>query len=98
MQLILKLFKDHADSDYIGEPVSIIAHSLQAGYLASQSERADDELILGSLFHDVGHVVAAKMTADKDPNTPESMDGCGARDHEHLGAGYLKNLGFSFRV
>ena len=28
----------------------------------------------------------------------ENMAGCGAKDHEHIGADYLKELGFSHKV
>ena len=59
---ICSLFNDYGEADYIGEPVSLIEHSLQAANEAAKSVkksgRKDDELILGSLFHDLGHIIA----------------------------------------
>lgn len=53
------LFESQGDADYIGEPVSIIEHSLQAGFFtARRAEAKDDmELVLANLLHDVGHAV-----------------------------------------
>ena len=42
-----------ADS-YLGEPVTIGQHMLQAAYLA-ETEAAGDELVAAALLHDIGH-------------------------------------------
>jgi len=42
-----------ADS-YLGEPVTIGQHMLQAAHLA-QAEEASDELVAAALLHDIGH-------------------------------------------
>ena len=74
--------------DYIGEAVSQLEHALQCAHFARQS-RADDEVVLAALMHDIGHLL--------DPDAP-SMDGLGVIDHERLGADFLRARGFSETV
>ena len=82
-------------SDYLGESVSQLAHSLQAAQLAVESG-ADDDTILGALLHDVGRFIpdAEDMPAMIAP------DGVfvGRQSHEVLGEKYLRALGFSETV
>src|SRR5689334_21886551 len=73
--------------DYIGEPVSQLAHALQAADRARRAGAAQ-ELVLAALFHDFGHIVASG---------PE-MDGFGAVDHESIGADHLAAHGCSTQV
>ncbi len=47
------LFDSFGEADYIGEPVSIIEHSLQCAALAATY--GDDELVVSALLHDLGH-------------------------------------------
>jgi predicted HD phosphohydrolase len=58
---VFSLIYEQGQGDYIGEKVSQLEHSLQAGYFA-QKARADEETILGALLHDVGRFIPA---ADK---------------------------------
>ena len=54
------LFETCGDSNYIGEEVSIIEHSLQAAYFASRRS-TDTELIIASLLHDIGHALGLEV-------------------------------------
>lgn len=83
------ILERYGTSDYIGEPVTQIAHMCQAAQLA-QNAGADDALILGALFHDIGHLCA--------PTDAPEMDGLGVVDHEHIGADFLLACGYSERV
>jgi phosphonate degradation associated HDIG domain protein len=87
---VFALYEQHGDEDYIGEPVSQMEHMSQAAVLA-QAEGYDDEVILATFFHDIGHLCAAG-------NEAGSMDGMGNIDHEKLGADYLLDRGFSSRL
>ena len=87
---VFDLYKQHGDDDYIGEPVSQLEHMSQSAALAKQ-EGYDDEVVLASFFHDIGHLCAAG-------DETETMNGFGNMNHEELGATYLLNKGFSPRV
>jgi gamma-butyrobetaine dioxygenase len=52
---IAVLFAGPGARDYLGEPVSIGWHMLQAGALA-EAAGADDALVAAALLHDVGHL------------------------------------------
>lgn len=86
------------NTDYIGERVSQLQHSLQCAYLATQSKlhAHDHEVILGALLHDVGRFIPASQ------NMPKMIapDGTyvGRSSHEILGERYLRQLGFSDKV
>ena len=82
-------------SDYLGEHVSQLEHSLQAVHLAREAG-ADEETILGALLHDVGRFI------------PESRDMpkmiapggrfIGRASYEVLGEKNLRELGFSKKI
>ena len=82
------LFSNLAEADYIGEPVSVLQHSWQAYSLAKEAGETED-LQMAALLHDIGHILS--MEAGFGPG----MDGCGAIDHEGIGADLLRSLGFS---
>ena len=83
------------NSDYLGEAVSQLEHSLQAAQLAVDA-KADDETILGALLHDVGRFIPA---AEKMPAMVDAKGTfVGRGSHEVLGQQYLKHLGFSDKV
>ena len=91
IKTILGLYSMVGSSDYIGEPTSITGHSEQAGEGArlhcQKKGYEDEELILGSLFHDIGHILGL---ADKARGIDVPWMGlCGAIDHENIGADYL---------
>ena len=53
---IERLFAEHGDEQYSGEPVTQLEHALQTAYLAER-DGADDELITAALLHDLGHLL-----------------------------------------
>ena len=83
-------------SDYLGEKVSQLEHSLQCAQLAVESGTASDDTILAALLHDVGRFIpdAEEMPA------MIAADGLfvGRESHEVLGEKYLRALGFSETV
>ena len=83
----LYLGAEHAD--YIGEPISQLAHALQAAHLA-RAAGASDEDVIAALLHDVGHLCA--------PDDVDDMGGYGAAGHEDVGAAHLEALGFDEAV
>jgi putative nucleotidyltransferase with HDIG domain len=82
-------------SDYLGEKVSQLEHSLQAAHLTSESG-ADEETILGALLHDVGRFIPQNMEMPK-MITPSGQF-IGRASHEVLGERYLRDLGFSEKI
>lgn len=80
------------DSDYIGEDVSQLQHSLQAATFAQQANAGRDT-ILGALLHDIGRFIPA----NKEMPAMIAPDGqfVGNASHELLGERYLRQLGFS---
>jgi len=89
---VAALFASHGNSDYIGEPISIAAHSLQAAALARAARPCDDEAVAAALLHDVGHLLGLEAGMEM------GMDGCGVPDHEHSGAAFVRQLGLPERV
>jgi predicted HD phosphohydrolase len=53
---IEKLFRDHGDSPYSGEPVTQLEHALQAAHLA-EAEEAPDRARHRRTAHDLGHLL-----------------------------------------
>lgn len=55
VEAIAELFAGPGARDYLGEPVTIGAHMLQAGALA-EAAGADPPLVATALLHDIGHL------------------------------------------
>ena len=89
-EMIISLYHQYGNEDYIGEPVSQIEHMCQCAQLAEE-EGYDEEVILASFFHDIGHLCEHIMAV-------QQMDGYGVVDHEKLGADYLRSKGFSGKI
>jgi phosphonate degradation associated HDIG domain protein len=53
---VFELFDRRGKEAYFGENVSILDHSLQAAWLATESG-AEPELVVAALLHDVGHLL-----------------------------------------
>jgi phosphonate degradation associated HDIG domain protein len=87
---IFSLYEQLGHADYIGEPVSQLEHMSQAAQRAMNSG-CDDEVVLAAFFHDIGHLCVSK---GKD----NDMEGLGIRDHEDVGAEFLRKRGFSQRL
>src|SRR5438309_8788853 len=56
IQTIFEAFDAHGDQLYIGEPVSMTEHMLQAAYAAEQ-DGAGPTLVAAALLHDYGHLI-----------------------------------------
>ncbi|CZR68274.1 related to Phosphonoacetate hydrolase [Phialocephala subalpina] len=82
-------------SDYLGEKVSQLEHSLQAAHLAHKAG-VDDETVLGALLHDVGRFIPQSMDMPKMIAPGGTF--IGRASHEVLGERYLKELGFSEKI
>ena len=50
------LFRDHGHIEYSGEPVTQLAHALQAAHRAER-EGGDDALVTAAFLHDLGHLL-----------------------------------------
>lgn len=88
---IFGLYNKYGQANYIGEKISQIEHMCQAAQLA-EGLGHDDEVILAAFFHDIGHLV------DPTPDDEHNMGGFGTKDHEKLGADYLRQKGFSEKI
>jgi len=87
---LFKLIEDHGEQDYIGEAVTQLEHMCQAAEYAEEQGNSD-EVILGALFHDIGHICEAY-------SEEADMDGYGHIAHDKVGADYLRERGFSEKV
>jgi 2-amino-1-hydroxyethylphosphonate dioxygenase (glycine-forming) len=87
---VFDLYSRFGKSDYIGEPVSQLEHMCQSAKLA-ENQGYDEEVILASFFHDIGHLFALDQGL-------EHMGGYGVMRHEKLGADYLRKMGFPEKV
>jgi len=83
---IAELFTSEGARDYLGEPVTVAAHLLQAGALA-EAAGAPPALIAAALLHDVGHLRGADPSA-VELSGRELMAGTDNR-HGHRGAAWL---------
>ncbi|KAL4897666.1 hypothetical protein BDV59DRAFT_197942 [Aspergillus ambiguus] len=100
-ETILQLFAfilAQGNTDYLGERVSQLEHSLQCAHLAHQSEAhgTDPEVVLGALLHDVGRFIPD--TADMPKMIAPDGAFIGRASHEVLGERYLRQLGFGEKV
>jgi len=53
---IIQLFEERGNGLYFGEQVTETEHALQAAHLAREAGASDD-MILGALLHDIGHLL-----------------------------------------
>jgi phosphonate degradation associated HDIG domain protein len=87
---IMRLYKEHGGAEYAGEKVSQLEHMAQAAQLA-EAQGYDEEVVLAAFLHDIGHISEAAKGDNE-------MDGYGIKDHEELGAEFLREKGFSKKV
>lgn len=71
-----------------GEELTQLQHMIQSAVLAEE-EGYDEEVILAAFLHDVGHFL------DQDADL---MGDVGVRNHEVIGARYLVENGFSWKI
>ncbi len=83
MDTIILLFQSRGKADYIGEPITQEEHMIGAALIAEE-KGYPVELIVAALLHDIGHLLIEN----------ETMGDLGIKNHEKLGADYLRKLGF----
>ena len=88
---IFSLLREYGNESYnISENISQLNHMTQAAELAKK-ESNDIEVILAALLHDIGHLC-------KKNGVIETIEDCGVKSHEKLGAEFLRQQGFSEKV
>jgi 2-amino-1-hydroxyethylphosphonate dioxygenase (glycine-forming) len=87
---IMGLYESYGGAAYAGEKVSQLEHMVQAAQLA-EAQGFDEEVILAAFLHDIGHISEAAKGDNE-------MDGFGIKDHEELGAEFLREKGFSKKI
>jgi phosphonate degradation associated HDIG domain protein len=87
---IMGLYESYGGAEYAGEKVSQLEHMVQAAQLA-EAQGFDEEVILAAFLHDIGHISEAARGDNE-------MDGFGIKDHEELGAEFLREKGFSKKI
>lgn len=86
---VMLLLQDLGGDQYFGEAVSKLQHAEQCAWHAQQAG-ADEELILASLLHDIGHLLESE-----DAIRDESV---GVINHGDIGRDWLLERGFSQRL
>ncbi|KAF2162657.1 hypothetical protein M409DRAFT_26895 [Zasmidium cellare ATCC 36951] len=101
---LVELLNTKGQGDYIGEPISQLAHSLQAAHLA-KTNNADEETVIAALLHDIGQFLPASEVQaiahevrDMNSQDDASAGGVGRVGHERIGEEYLLKYGFSQKV
>ena len=84
---IFDLYRNHGTNNYLGEDITQEEHMIQCAMLAEDAGY-NDEVILGSLFHDIGHLIGL------DKNLEHMAKGIGIKRHDIVGAEFLRQLGF----
>ena len=95
---LFNYFINYGAKDYIGEPVTQTEHMFQAA-LQAENNNEDTEVVLAALFHDLGHLVQLAIN-DKNSSvdTKANMGKYGVKNHEKIGSGLLRDLGFKYPV
>lgn len=86
---VLSLLQHPGDEQYFGEPVTKLQHAEQCAWHAQQAG-ADEELILASLLHDIGHLI--------DTESAIRDDRVGVVNHDDVGRQWLIERGFSEKI
>ncbi|HXB46073.1 MAG TPA: HD domain-containing protein [Puia sp.] len=87
---IMGYYQNHGGEEYAGEKVTQLEHMVQAAELAEQ-QGFDEEVVLAAFLHDIGHIC-------NPGHGDNEMDGFGIKDHEEIGADFLKQKGFSKKI
>jgi phosphonate degradation associated HDIG domain protein len=86
---VISLLHNSGGEQYFGEAVTKLQHAEQCAWHARQAG-ADEELILASLLHDVGHLI--------DTESSIRDDRVGVVNHDDVGRQWLLARGFSERL
>ena len=85
---IAELFASAGAADYLGEPVTVATHLLQAGAL-SQEAGAPPSLVAAALLHDVGHLRGADAVAGEIEISGRELMAGTDNNHGERGAQWL---------
>ena len=85
---LAELFTSEGAADYLGEPVTVAQHLLQAGALA-QGADAPPALVAAALLHDAGHLRGADALADEQELSGRELMAGSDNDHGERGAAWL---------
>jgi len=85
---LAELFASEGAADYLGEPVTVAQHLLQAGALAAAAG-AVPALVAAALLHDAGHLRGADPLADETELSGRDLMAGSDNDHGERGAAWL---------
>jgi phosphonate degradation associated HDIG domain protein len=85
---IAALFRSDGAADYLGEPVTVAQHLLQAAALA-EAAGAPAALVAAALLHDVGHLRGADSLADETRRSGRELMAGTDNRHGERGAAWL---------
>jgi gamma-butyrobetaine dioxygenase len=85
---LAELFTSAGAADYLGEPVTVAQHLLQAAALAAAAGAAD-ALVAAALLHDTGHLRGADPLADEQQLSGRELMSGTDNDHGERGAAWL---------
>lgn len=90
MEEIYNLYITQGNTDYIGESITQIQHACQCAILA-EFNGEDEEFVLACFLHDIGHLLKADKMIYNNTNY-------GTKNHENIGANFLRDKGISEKV
>ena len=96
---VFNLYEKFGNNIYMGEEITQLEHATQAALLAEEYLKTvatnihPSEVILGAFFHDIGHLLVYEEFPDL-----ETMGNLGVKDHEEIGAYFLKQIGFTYNI
>ncbi|MDB3891967.1 HD domain-containing protein [Alphaproteobacteria bacterium] len=79
------IFARRGAEEYLGEPVTIGMHMLQAAHFAA-SDGHDEDVVIAALLHDIGHFTTEFLGKEAGDGGVFSMDDTHDRHHEQAGA------------
>jgi gamma-butyrobetaine dioxygenase len=85
---LAELFASEGAADYLGEPVTVAQHLLQAGALATQAG-APAAVVAAALLHDSGHLRGDDPLADGQQLSGRELMAGADNDHGERGAAWL---------
>jgi predicted HD phosphohydrolase len=103
LKYLFDLLSHQNESNYIGENISQLAHSLQAAHLATLAG-CNEETAIAALLHDIGQVLPldAKKKSSRSIGSEDIIDERGVNvgrvGHEMIGEQYLKSKGWPENV
>ena len=85
---LAELFASEGAADYLGEPVTVAQHLLQAGALAERAG-APAALVAAALLHDTGHLRGSDPLADTHELSGQELMAGTDNNHGERGAVWL---------